>query len=272
MKRVAASLLALALVGCNQQASKDAPAAGGDTAVGAELCTADQTAQQVKQLVFRAAGDVANVDPVLLNDLAMETTATISGPVLQGVDEALKRTSCAGRLSIALPASAQPLFGRDKLQADIQYSVQPAADNSGPVYQATGTDPIVTALSRQDLTKWRTGTTAAAAPSTAAPAQPAASAPAAATASQPTTVRGQSARRASQFQPSFDCARASTRVEHLICGNESLSRLDRQMAAVYRAERNDPNALARQRAWLQKRNACTTEECLHDVYALRVGR
>ena len=34
---------------------------------------------------------------------------------------------------------------------------------------------------------------------------------------------------------SFDCAKASTEIEHAICNNPELSRLDEEMAAAYRS-------------------------------------
>jgi uncharacterized protein YecT (DUF1311 family) len=62
--------------------------------------------------------------------------------------------------------------------------------------------------------------------------------------------------------PSFDCARASGEVEQLLCSDPSLARLDRQLAAVYRAAtakaRGRPAALLRaeQRGWVKGRNDC----------------
>lgn len=77
---------------------------------------------------------------------------------------------------------------------------------------------------------------------------------------------------------SFDCTKASTRVEKMICADISLSRLDDKMAMAYRTTAlppiGDPSAAAwlkkTQREWLKQRNACETSTCLRDVYATRI--
>ena len=38
-----------------------------------------------------------------------------------------------------------------------------------------------------------------------------------------------------QERPSFDCAKASTKVERAICGNAELAKADRELAAAYAA-------------------------------------
>lgn len=77
-------------------------------------------------------------------------------------------------------------------------------------------------------------------------------------------------------RPSFDCARAANRAEHLICADANLARLDLAMAALYRkakAEAADPRAvLAMQQDWVAlRRNACTTAGCLRQAYAEESG-
>jgi hypothetical protein len=56
---------------------------------------------------------------------------------------------------------------------------------------------------------------------------------------------------------SFDCSKASTPVEFLVCGNRDLSELDDRMAAVYSAARhqngNQGQLVLDQRAWLAQR-------------------
>lgn len=65
-----------------------------------------------------------------------------------------------------------------------------------------------------------------------------------------------------RVKPSFDCARAKTVVEHAICGDPTLSRLDGEMVAAYRAarDRSAPADLTllrdAQRQWLRERDRC----------------
>ena len=76
---------------------------------------------------------------------------------------------------------------------------------------------------------------------------------------------------------SFDCRRAATRIERLICSDKQLSRFDGTLAALYRAglERthNSPRLIVSQRAWLAARDACASQvsarSCVVDAYQQR---
>jgi uncharacterized protein len=73
---------------------------------------------------------------------------------------------------------------------------------------------------------------------------------------------------------SFDCAKATTPVEHMICESPQLSNLDEQINSLYvqSLERvADKTALRQeQRDWLKQRNTCTTTDCLVGVMSARV--
>lgn len=76
--------------------------------------------------------------------------------------------------------------------------------------------------------------------------------------------------------PSFDCGRAETRVERLICTDSNLAQLDVRMSIAYftlRANSADRDTLLReQRAWLRVvRNACSDSACLSKEYLLRIN-
>lgn len=73
---------------------------------------------------------------------------------------------------------------------------------------------------------------------------------------------------------SFDCAKAGTKVEKMICGNSDVSRLDENVDLAYlRAlERADDRqkVVQGQRDWLKNvRNACADADCLFMAYANR---
>lgn len=72
---------------------------------------------------------------------------------------------------------------------------------------------------------------------------------------------------------SFNCAKASTAVEGMICGNEELAALDVRVAAAYKALRSsaeDKEGVKKdQQAWLKERNACRSTECLVASYSDR---
>ncbi len=75
-------------------------------------------------------------------------------------------------------------------------------------------------------------------------------------------------------RPSFDCARARSTPERLICGDDELSSLDNELGQLYaRAKRaaEDPVAFQRvsEREWRRREIECRTRECLLDWYAQR---
>ncbi len=72
---------------------------------------------------------------------------------------------------------------------------------------------------------------------------------------------------------SFDCLKARTRVEKLICFDPSLSELDDKLKVAFDAVMNAGNATditAQQRKWLKERNACTTAGCVEQQYSKRL--
>jgi uncharacterized protein len=74
---------------------------------------------------------------------------------------------------------------------------------------------------------------------------------------------------------SFDCAKASTQVEKLICGDEKISALDDQLATTYKTASEtatDKTTLkTQQKDWLKKkRNSCKDAECLTKAYQTRI--
>ena len=73
---------------------------------------------------------------------------------------------------------------------------------------------------------------------------------------------------------SFDCRRASTRVETLICFDSTLSVLDDQLNVSYKAVsagRTLPVLRQEQRAWLTERARCGDAACLEDMYRRRIA-
>jgi len=74
--------------------------------------------------------------------------------------------------------------------------------------------------------------------------------------------------------PSFDCSRARSAAEHLICGDPELSELDASLARIYReAKRTAPDkaAFAKESRdeWRRREATCTDKQCLLAWYARR---
>lgn len=73
---------------------------------------------------------------------------------------------------------------------------------------------------------------------------------------------------------SFDCAKASTKVEHLICDNPEILKLDEEMAASYKAALQDQSKAdslrQAQKQWIKGRNACEDTACVKRTYESRL--
>lgn len=74
---------------------------------------------------------------------------------------------------------------------------------------------------------------------------------------------------------SFDCAKAATKVEQMICGDAELSRLDEELAQAYKAALKDQSKAESikqaQKQWMKERNACADVACMKRVYETRLA-
>lgn len=76
------------------------------------------------------------------------------------------------------------------------------------------------------------------------------------------------------FAAGFDCAKAGTRIEHMICDNPELDQLDEEMTQMYRALSKGPDAAQiqkEQREWNKSRNKAQTPEELAQMYDDRMS-
>lgn len=76
---------------------------------------------------------------------------------------------------------------------------------------------------------------------------------------------------------SFDCNKASTRTEKMICSNAKLSSADEQLAKSFKealAASTDKQALRdEQKEWLaSQRDVCPAAACMLDAYLARIGQ
>jgi uncharacterized protein len=72
--------------------------------------------------------------------------------------------------------------------------------------------------------------------------------------------------------PSFPCARASLAVEHTICNSSVLAALDRELSTLYVQRSGSRSVLNAQSSWLNRRNACgTNENCVEQRYHERIA-
>jgi uncharacterized protein YecT (DUF1311 family) len=234
-----------------------------------KLCANKQTYDLIKRELFRRAAQLRGSDAAAFDQLSGYAVVRMENPVMESQDSSTGAVNCSGSLAIDLPPGVSVVGGRRTLTADLDYTVQQAADGSGSVVVLRNADAIIAPLATLARTNAaQPAPVPAPAPGTSGePAQPALPPPAAGEEQAPT--RPVSAR------PSFDCANARTKGEIAVCSNAGLAALDRNMAAQY--ARSIEVATPQQKALLRStrdrfiayRDRCPNRACIGDAY---VGR
>lgn len=267
-----------------------------------ERCGSQRTYDLVKQQLFRQAAQTRGTDQAAFDRLSAYASIRVTSPVLKREDEELGTLVCSGNVALDLPPGVAVVGGRRTLQANLDYSLQPAADGSGDVVTLSGAEGIVVPLATLARTGSQQPGLPEAQPQPQAPAQPgvdslgqpvgsappvAPQAPVApAPASRPApraptssiepgpTAPAPVAERSAR--PSFNCARARTRGEIAVCRDSGLAALDRQMAgffntAVREADPETRAILQRTRGrFLAFRDRCSSDRCIADAYRGRI--
>ncbi|MGV8933452.1 MAG: lysozyme inhibitor LprI family protein [Gallionellaceae bacterium] len=74
---------------------------------------------------------------------------------------------------------------------------------------------------------------------------------------------------------SFDCGKAQSKVEHLICDNAEISKLDEELAAAYKAalqvKGKSDEVKNIQLNWLKVRNRCLSKDCINQEYTRQIN-
>lgn len=74
---------------------------------------------------------------------------------------------------------------------------------------------------------------------------------------------------------SFDCAKASTKVEKIICDNPEISQLDDELSASYKTalqdEKHAESIRQAQKQWMRERNGCADADCVKRAYEMRLS-
>lgn len=250
-----------------------------------ERCASARTYDLIKRDLFRRAAQVRGSDQAAFDSLAAYASIRMERPVMEREEDNV--VHCSGALSLDLPPGVAVVGGRRTLAADVDYSLQTAADRSGDVLTLTNADAIITPLA----TLVRIA---------APPAQPDPSAmpgageplddnqqgisppqpqPVPIPAPPPAAVEPGPTRPAptASARPSFNCANARTRGERAVCSDSGLASLDRQMAAqfnraVANASPGERQMLVRTRdRFLNFRDRCGSDSCIADAYRGRMA-
>lgn len=237
------------MVDLNVTMSSDAVPNLLDTAPsGAEVCSSDATGAGLRDIIFERAQQQYGGDPGPLESLRKAVGMRMNYPQVRGLRPDVGRTDCGGRFVLDLPPSVHGAFdGLSALEADIGYAVQVDAQGNASVAEITGADQLIEQLAVAASVVGGPGK----APDDLVPKQAAS-------------------------RPSFDCRRALFNVERLICRDEGLSKLDRDLALRYESLRRDlsgadwQSVSDSQRNFLRRRTGCRDVACLHDLYVARM--
>lgn len=146
---------AIALTGCGelkQNEPRDPGKVRADVKRQQSACASSGAYDRLKNVVFDQAIGAHKGDRANLDTLADYSIARLEDPVVKDWNHELAVTRCEGRFILQFPPGAERAFGGERrLQADIEYTAQAAADGSGLVYQIEGVQPIVARLAAFNL-------------------------------------------------------------------------------------------------------------------------
>ena len=244
-------------------------------ATSEKLCSSKATYDLIKRELFRRAAQVRGSDQAAYGQLAAYAFVRMENPVMESEDSSTRSVNCSGSLSLDLPPGVAVVGGRRTLIAEVDYTIQPATDESGQVVLLRNADPIITPLA----TLTRIAQPQNASPelneampepglgelNVTAPVLPIA--PPAPQIPKPNPYPG---------RPSFDCSQARSRGEIAVCSDTGLSALDVSMSRQYRravAAASPPDRelleMTRNR-FLAYRDRCRDRQCIADAYAGRM--
>ena len=242
------------------------------TASPEKRCASQATYDLIKRELFRRAAQLRGSDQAAYDKLSAYAVVRMENPVVESETKDTGGVNCSGSLSLDLPPGVAVVGGRRTLMSDLDYTVQPAADGSGNVVLLRNADSVIALLA----TLVRVGQPV---PPPTAPVEGNAIAPvppeASGTPSPPANVQP-APPSPSPARPSFDCAKAHTRGEIIICSDSGLAALDRNMASQYRgafaAANPEQQELLRgtARRFYAYRDRCPDAKCIGDAYLGRM--
>jgi hypothetical protein len=237
-----------------------------------KLCASKATYDLIKRDLFRRAAQLRGSDQAAYDKISASASLRMENPVMESEDSSTGAVHCSGSLSIDLPPGIAAVGGRRTLSANVDYTIQPAADGSGNVVLLRNADTVIAPLAT--LARASAPAAEPAAPEdmgdSDAVEQPGIDVDQSESANQPVGPKTSYPGR-----PSFDCDNAATKGEIAVCSDSGLSALDVNMANQYRralssASPEEQALLRRTRdRFLAYRDRCPNRSCIGDAY---VGR
>lgn len=109
-------------------------------------CASKGTFELVKRELFRRAAETRGDDDPTFEPVLAGSTLRLDHPAAQSQDGQIDSVTCSATATLTLPDGMVAAGGRSSLSADINYVVQPAADQSGPVATITNADDLTIRL------------------------------------------------------------------------------------------------------------------------------
>lgn len=235
--------------------------AAGSVPDSSSPCALRSNFNHLRDLAFSAAVTLEPGKSTPLNQLKRAVRADVVDLKPTTYDPTSGRIDCSGTLRLVLPEASRAWFeGKADLRAPIGFSAEPASDGQGFSMVARGLGPVAQAI---------------AAAARRFPATPVFAAAPNGDLSPPTGEAKKLDPPRPPLAAGFDCARAATSAEGMICDSEALAETDRLMARQYFAVRARLAAPARQqllgsqRRFLRQREHCDKEACLVGLYMNR---
>ena len=237
---------------------------------------------KLRGLVIGQARQLRPAEAVEIERIGRSAGMRIADSRAVGRDTALGLTICRARVTWELPEGAADAFdGGRLLMADLRYGVQRSAGGEMLVHQLQGAEPLALRLAAIPL-RTPPPLPMQAEPRPPAPKPSRTPAPLGKPRAQvdqrsPPLRRGMPEPALSfRGRPSFDCRRAGSRVERMVCGDERLAALDRVTASLYvrslaRVDRGTQVLLRQSQArFIERRDDCRRSGCVADRYRARL--
>jgi hypothetical protein len=127
------------LAGCNMT--------GANSVVGKEACASAETTTGIKSALFRKSREGNPRSEARISELEQGSVAKVEQPVVDQIDATAEKTTCSGTLILSFPPGSKTSKGIDEQQkARIRYSIQPAADGNGKVYEVYGGEELASLI------------------------------------------------------------------------------------------------------------------------------
>ena len=246
--------------------------ASGDGAISP--CAHPSVQALVKQELFRRATSLQSGDGKALNTAASGTRIRINSPLAANGKSGT--TGCRGWLAIDLPAGLVVDQGRTNLNTEIAYELAKGSDGRISLTSLTGVNALVRSLGtaapppREPEPVEAPVSTQIAERGVRKPVQKPDTAVVAAATARPV------AKLHRPQPPVVKCSSEPNDASRMICSNDNLASLDRQLASFYRqswdkADETKRAALvgSRQR-FNERRNACASPNCMTSAYVARL--